>query len=635
MEWFIYLLKVSTCMGLFYALYHLLLQKLTFFSFNRFYLLTTLVLSFLIPVLQLQLRSDSPEPVHLEKQAAVPVMVTLQQSPVTFQTHTETFQSASTVQSTDWAAVLGAFYWAITCMGFIVLLVQIATLLWQSKKVIRVVGKLRVVQKSGGFTNCSFLNYVFIDQQKLDTAAFAAVMHHEGVHAAYYHSLDKMLIGICRSLLWFSPPVYFYAKALEQVHEYEADRETSSVIGSAVYANLLLSLAVNSQGSSTPLVHSFVKNPVKERIKMLFTNPSKNMKKLTYLTLVPAGLALVGLFGVQVVYAESKINLIKAFKDQPQRQEPALHSGPAKMAGEKAPLGEKQALPEIKEKSEAPLRLIDNVDLGENPLVVIDGKEYPAEILTRISPACMSSGTFSNGKAEIKTWKNQITYASDAEIETAKVRRKTKAIGRFYNRYPVTIGGHKRDEILVRFGTTFTEAAFPVGYKIALLIDGKIISEKEALKMNGNPGYHASGVDYKYAKDEPELFSKYGGQYDLILQFGNEDASANKAEPELTRGAATVITESMFEKFEYRATDSTSYSADKRYLTLFGNAHIINGKRSTLKGDKIRFDAKTRTAIVQNARVTFQGKEKTVEGALLKVDIDHGTYEVLKGTPDF
>jgi hypothetical protein len=533
---------------------------------------------------------------------------------------------------TDWERLLPLVYWLLAGAAFTMFSYQLALLIWHSRQTSERSGALKLVDKPKGFTDCSFFNYVFIDRNK-SAEALQAMLQHESIHARKLHSLDKVLVSLFKCFLWFNPFIYLYDRAIEQVHEYEADDMVSASVGNAVYANLLLSLAVRS--SSVPLTHSFVKNPVKERIKMLFINPSKNMKKLTYLTLVPAGLALVGLFGVQVVYAESESNFVKPFKYLRQTEEPALHSGPGKTAEGKDALSKKQAQPEIKEKPEAPLRLIDNVELGENPLVVIDGREYPPEILTRISPACMSSGKFSNGKVEITTWKNQIIYATVAEIETAKVRRKTKAEGRFYNRYPVTIGGHKRDEILVRFGNSFSEAAFPVGYKIALLIDGKIISEKEALKMSGNPAYHVNGVDYKYAQDEPELFGKYGSQYDLILQFGNEDASATKANPDLTRGAATVVTQSGDEKFEYRATDSTSYSADKRYLTLFGNAHIINGKRSTLKGDKIRFDAKTRTAIVQNASVTFEGKKKAVEGALLKVNIDHGTYEVLAGTPDF
>src|ERR1700759_3060353 len=46
-----YLLQVSGCMAIFYLFYYLLLNRLTFFTINRYYLLATLALSFIIPLL--------------------------------------------------------------------------------------------------------------------------------------------------------------------------------------------------------------------------------------------------------------------------------------------------------------------------------------------------------------------------------------------------------------------------------------------------------------------------------------------------------------------------------------------------------------------------------------------------------
>jgi len=50
----IYLLKVSACTALFFAVYHFLLARLTFFNLNRVYLLLMLVLSFSIPALTIE-----------------------------------------------------------------------------------------------------------------------------------------------------------------------------------------------------------------------------------------------------------------------------------------------------------------------------------------------------------------------------------------------------------------------------------------------------------------------------------------------------------------------------------------------------------------------------------------------------
>src|SRR5688572_13873231 len=48
-----YLMKVSVCMAFFYVLYAVVFRTTTFFSANRIYLLSGLVLSFVVPSLEL------------------------------------------------------------------------------------------------------------------------------------------------------------------------------------------------------------------------------------------------------------------------------------------------------------------------------------------------------------------------------------------------------------------------------------------------------------------------------------------------------------------------------------------------------------------------------------------------------
>ena len=53
MSWLIYLLEVACCHFLFWLVYRLFFQKLSSFHWNRMYLVATVVLSFLIPVLEI------------------------------------------------------------------------------------------------------------------------------------------------------------------------------------------------------------------------------------------------------------------------------------------------------------------------------------------------------------------------------------------------------------------------------------------------------------------------------------------------------------------------------------------------------------------------------------------------------
>jgi predicted RNA-binding protein with RPS1 domain len=206
--------------------------------------------------------------------------------------------------SIDWLSLIPYAYIIIASLILLFSVRKLALLLKHTKQKAIAVNGLKLVSKADGFTNCSFFNYVFIDEASLTKNELDILLQHESVHAKQYHSADKILMMFAKAALWFNPVVYLWDKALEQVHEYEADEATSNNFGSKEYASLLLKLAVEQNRS--PLVHHFVKSPVKERIKMLFNSKSTNMKKLMYLLVAPIVLGLIWGFTVDVVEVEVK-----------------------------------------------------------------------------------------------------------------------------------------------------------------------------------------------------------------------------------------------------------------------------------------------------------------------------------------
>ncbi|MGC4235635.1 MAG: M56 family metallopeptidase [Niabella sp.] len=302
MEWFPYLIKVSICTVIFFGFYQLLLRRLTFFKFNRFYLLITLLLSFVIPALRLTIEkttetivSTAPAATVRGNQAAMPLPV---------KTVMGAAQGAAVQKHIDWIKLSEYLYIAvaliITCLA-VWRLFQLSRLISRNSEN---VNGLKLISQTTGLTNCSFFNYVFIDKSSLTEPEIQIILAHETVHAQQYHSLDKIALLFIKAVLWFNPVVYFYNRALEQMHEYEADEVTSQNVGIPLYANLILNIAISK---NTPLLHSFSKSPVKERIKMLFNQKSGNMKKISYLLALPVCFSLFGLFGVHFVYAQEKV----------------------------------------------------------------------------------------------------------------------------------------------------------------------------------------------------------------------------------------------------------------------------------------------------------------------------------------
>jgi len=554
MEWLSYLFKVTLCMTLFYAVYFVLLQKLTFFSTNRLYLLTTLLLSFAIPTLTLTVKSDRLTPPTVIKKNQSEVVVSGLRD--ISQIETAIFRSSAEKASgtrIDWLTILNYSYWIVATIILLTSLAHLGLLLWHTRKVVAISGPLKLVQKTGRYTNCSFLNYVFIDHNELDKDTLSAIVRHEGVHASQYHSLDKLLLALCKALLWFSPLVYLYSLALEQVHEYEADRETSIQIGDTKYANLLLKLAVST--APAPLVHSFVKNPLKARIKMLFINQSKNMNKLTYLSLIPAGLALVWSFSVKVVYAQGKPSqkeTVKAITESLSSPSPIVSGA---LSGESISEPIRPSPITTEEAADTPVRLVDHAMLGDDPWVIIDGKKYTAEILTKISPSCIKQSRLSVDKAVITTINNRVEYATKAEIATARIRKRMKGNGKFYSRYPVTINGHKHDEILIRTDGASSEASFPVGYRAMLLIEGKVYTETEAKALPTSMALNITGLRYRYADDDPEVKSLCGEKCDVLIEVKKRRVTGPN-DVEVTRNASSVLSLDALGRLYYSSKDS-------------------------------------------------------------------------------
>ena len=433
MEWLIYLLKVSTCTGLFYAFYHLVLRKLTFFKLNRAYLVLTLILSFSIPKLAIEIQGVS----HPQVLQSVTSSINTSNQP-------DLRGSKLQLQATDnpngrnfdWQKIVLQVYLIVAATVFVWFLSKIIKILLHTRKVDRVEGRLRIIYKSKGFTNCSFFNYVFIDHNNLDQERIDSLLKHESVHAVRLHSIDKLLIALCRSILWFNPFIYFYGSALEQAHEYDADEVAAEKIGEASYAQLLLAIATNHH--TLNIVHGFATHPIKQRIKMLFTKKSKVMKKYSYLLGLPIVFGLVWLFGTQVVYASKLKTPLErtSILKEASSAETDLDYSITELDRLSAYAGKilENVQPLKKAFVSDTLRLV-GVEQRKDVKVIIDGKQYPSSILTEIGPRCIKSSSVGNNTIKITTKDNKILYALEYEKQNAKVKQAAVKSRRFYTRY--------------------------------------------------------------------------------------------------------------------------------------------------------------------------------------------------------
>ncbi len=110
-----YILEVSLCWAVFYLLYWLLLSKETFFHFNRWYLVSTFVLSFVIPNVEWQL----PQPVAESDIAVVyfqPITVGMETLEVTV-VATELTPRVGVMDVLTWLYWLGVAFFCLAISG--------------------------------------------------------------------------------------------------------------------------------------------------------------------------------------------------------------------------------------------------------------------------------------------------------------------------------------------------------------------------------------------------------------------------------------------------------------------------------------------------------------------------------------
>jgi len=277
MQSIMYMWQVSACMGIFYGFYFLLLRRLTFFTINRWYLLATLMLSFVIPLLTITVH-EKTAPAVIQK-----VVVVNQALP------SSGFQVIAPVKqvspSIDWIQLMEIAYLIVAAALFIKLIITIARFFYRLKNAsVTTIAGVKVVKGANGISNGSFFNYIILNQEDLTALQLEQVMEHEMLHVKHLHSVDRMVVRLAQVVLWFNPFVYRYAQAIEENHEFEVDHEIGGRADKSSYADMLLQLSVNNQDI---LFNSFSKVPLKRRIAMLFTKPTSHMKKVIYLLVLP------------------------------------------------------------------------------------------------------------------------------------------------------------------------------------------------------------------------------------------------------------------------------------------------------------------------------------------------------------
>ena len=308
---FVYILKSSVCLAAFYLFYRLLLSRETFHRFNRVALLSILLLSCLLPLVE----------VTVEKQTEVhQTMMTLEQ-----------WLMLADMMNTAEAMDLQAEEVTVTWIQ-VALLVYLAGILFFALRNGYSLLKLGGLLKSGRKENLSkytgdgekvtlivhehdiapfsWMKYIVISKKDLDENG-REILIHELAHIQNRHSWDLLVADICIFFQWFNPASWLLKQELQNIHEYEADETViEKGVDAKQYQLLLIKKAVGTRLYS--MANSFNHSKLKKRITMMLKEKSNPWAKLKYLYILPvAAIAVTAFARPEISETAEEISAVK------------------------------------------------------------------------------------------------------------------------------------------------------------------------------------------------------------------------------------------------------------------------------------------------------------------------------------
>jgi hypothetical protein len=281
-----YLLKSSACLIGFYGLYYFVFRQFTFHTANRFYLLMSIGLSVLIPLVH----TTKTEVEYLTAMEYPPVP-TLVFPQIQKEASNTNYSKIEKTEKPLWKTLEVSDYFLL--FYYVGILVSIFMLLRNLSLILKVIKtadyekkalNLKIFETSSFLQNSSFFNNIFINSKPLNPDEKSLIIEHESLHCKKLHTVDLLILGVLKCVFWFNPVIYFLQKSLKEIHEYEVDELMTKSFNQKEYAKLLLKLGVFAELS---FVNQMSKKPLSQRIHFMFKPTTIHTKKYLYLIAIP------------------------------------------------------------------------------------------------------------------------------------------------------------------------------------------------------------------------------------------------------------------------------------------------------------------------------------------------------------
>jgi len=293
-----YIYKVILCSALLLFIYNKLFQQQKMHVFNRVYLLSSLVLSFIFPIITYG-TDDAvlPNATNAFLNSRIPADV-------------NTIRSSVIIQNGNYVTPFILIYIIVTGILLFRYLNNIRIILLSRRNNVNVLYENRkIVLVTNDVIPHSFWNWIFLNKEnyikgKIDIQ----ILYHELTHIRQKHTLDILLIEFIQTIFWFNPFIFLYKKAIQLNHEFLADQAVVDKFKDTVSYQFVL-LNQTSKQSSSPITSASSYLLTKKRLIMM-TKPKSFVKSLCRkLVIIPVFAISVFLFGAKTSAQETRNTL--------------------------------------------------------------------------------------------------------------------------------------------------------------------------------------------------------------------------------------------------------------------------------------------------------------------------------------
>ena len=307
---FIYLIKSTISLALFYIVFKLAVSRDKMHSVNRFVLLGILVTSAILPFADIPVFQENNVIPQVEVFRQIVEMPVLNNSLPVISEEIQTVQQSKTAS-----------------INPVLLIYLFAIILLFAQLIISIVRVFQIIQKAEKqpFQNFilavvkdfihpfSFLNKIVISENDY-TENKEMVITHEYAHIKHFHAIDLVICELFTAIHWINPFMWLLRRDLKLIHEYQADQEVlNKGIDATKYQLLVVEKAVGERRFA--MANHFTQKPILKRIKMMHRKNLNRWNGLKLIIFVPVVLLLLQAFSKPEMIQKSSEFIPDVFQD--------------------------------------------------------------------------------------------------------------------------------------------------------------------------------------------------------------------------------------------------------------------------------------------------------------------------------